>query len=392
MPSPHPDQAGHWLRLKVQAYRNSQHELEAFIGLAEDITEEKNAQLALAASEQRYRELAEQAPGILYRWRRNLDGTFSLLYVSPKMQELLGVTLVVGDDFYQFVHPDDQARYLASVAAIMDSGATQPWNFEGRLLVPGRPLIWWRGNAALSYQDAQGVVYSGIIEDITSLKQAEEAARYRQLRQVMAVEGLGDGSWEYDCQTQLTTVSAELKVLLGYAPDENAQAELDWENYTHPDDVPMVAQQWQDFLAGRVATFHCERRLRCRNGTYRWVLNRALVTKRDAQCRPLVVTGSNIDISASKDAAATLQTLTLRLSTTITNLQRGVLLVDENQRVVLTNDTFCQLFDLPLRPEQFTGMLESDVAQRLKNHFPNEAAFLVYEEATLPSGWARPAM
>ena len=383
VPSPHPDQAGHWLRVKVQAYRNAQHELEAFVALAEDITEEKGAQLALAESEARYRELAEQAPGVLYRWRRSLDGTFRLLYMSPKMTELIGVPLTEATDFYQFVHPEDQARYLASIAAATSGGSTLPWNFEGRLVVPERPLIWWRGNAALSYQDAQGIVYSGIIEDITSVKQAEEAARYRQLRQLMAVEGLGDGSWEYDCQTQLTTVSAELKVLLGYAPDEHAEAELDWENYTHPDDVPAVAQQWQDFLAGRMATFHCERRLLCKNGTYRWVLNRALVTKRDEQGRMLLITGSNIDISANKDSESTFKALTLRLSTTITNLQRAVLLVDENQRVVLANNTFCQLFGLPLLPEQLTGKLESEVAQQIKNQFPDEEAFLAYEENTI---------
>jgi PAS domain S-box-containing protein len=381
--SPHPDRPGRWLRVKAQAYRNQQHELEAFIGMAEDITAEKNAQLVLAENEARYRELAEQVPGILYRWRKKLDGTFTLLYVSPKMQELIGVQLQEGADFYPFVHPEDQARYLASIAVATGGSTPRPWNFEGRLLVPERPLIWWRGNATLSYQDAQGIVYSGIIEDITSIKHAEEAARYRQLRQVMAVEGLGDGSWEYNCQTQTTAVSAELKILLGYAPDEHANAELDWENYTHPDDVPAVGQQWQDFLAGRVATFHCERRLLCKDGTYRWVLNRALVTKRDEQGRMLLVTGSNIDISASKGAESTLKALTLRLSTTITNLQRGVLLVDENQRVVLANNTFCQLFDLQLPPEHFTGMLENEVVQRIKSQFPNEEAFIAYEENTV---------
>ena len=377
LPDPCPGCEGGWLRVRMQPLRQSAPTELLFVGLLEDISEEKQAQLALAESERRYRELTEQVPGVLYRWRKNPDGTFTALYVSPKLYELFGVTSDDAHRIYEFIHPDDQARYYESVAVATAENSTMPWHFEGRLLVPGRPLIWWRGNATLSYRDAQGAVYSGIIKDITLLKQAEETNRHRQLRQQLALEGLGDGSWEYDFQTLGTVVSSELWELMGYAA-EGLPGGARWATYTHPDDIPRVIQYGNKYLAGDTPSFSCEHRLLCQGGTYRWVLNRGLITKRDAQGRPLLMTGICVDITANKRAEGDLMAAALRLSATIDSLQRGILLVDEQQRIVQANAAFCRIFRLSQSPEQLIGLIGSQVAQLIKGNFTDPEEFLSY--------------
>lgn len=62
-----------------------------FVGLLEDITEWKQAQVQLVDSERLFRDLAENVPGVLYEWRKQDDGAFFFDYVSPKVQELFGV-------------------------------------------------------------------------------------------------------------------------------------------------------------------------------------------------------------------------------------------------------------------------------------------------------------
>ncbi|TFZ65515.1 PAS domain S-box protein [Hymenobacter sp. UV11] len=372
--------AGSWLRVHLQPVCAASPSECTFIGLLEDIFQEKCDQLALAESEKRYRELAEQVPGVLYRWRKNLDGTFTSLFACAKMHELFGVTPGDAGSLYRLIHPDDQARWLESVAEATAEGSTAPWRFEGRLVVPGRPLIWWRGDSVLSYRDAHGAVYSGIIRDITSQKQAEEAARHSQLRQHLAVDGLGDGSWEFDCRTLSSVLSPEFWTLIGYDPVEQQGKDFNWDAYTHPDDLAMVGRHWEEYQAGHTAVFSAEHRLRCRNGSYKWVLNRGLITQRDELGQPVLVTGVSIDISASKKAAAELAAAALRLSTTIASLQRGIVLVDEHDRIVLVNDFFCQIFGLTTLPEQLVGMKHADLAQQAKGFFEDEEAFLEFAE------------
>ena len=384
LPDPCPGHAGGWLRVRMQPLcRPAPAEL-LFVGMLEDISEEKQALLALAQSERRYRELAEQVPGVLYRWRKNPDGTFTSLYASPKMHELFGLTSGQPASFHALLHPDDRARYFESIAAATAEGATVPWHFEGRLLVPGRPLIWWRGNAALSYRDAQGAVYSGIIEDITALKKAEASDRKRQLRQQLALDSLGDGTWEYDCAQHGTHPSPELLTMLGYPPTETALC-LKMEDYVHPDDVEQVRWRWENYLAGNTPIFSNEHRLRCHDGAYLWALNRGLITRRDAQGQPLLVTGLSINISASKNAEKELMASALRLSATIDSLQRGILLVDKEQRIVQTNAAFCRIFRLDLPPERLVGLADAEAAWLVRHQFADAEAFLGEAARTIES-------
>ena len=374
LPDPCPGYEGGWLRVRMQPLRRPAAEL-LFVGLLEDITEERRNQRALAESEHRYRELAENVPGVLYRWRKHPDGTFSSLYASPKAHEIFGLTMADAPNLGDYVHPDDRERWYESVAQATAQGNAAPWAFEGRLVVPGQPLRWWRANASLSYSDTEGDVYNGIIQDVTTLRQAEEVTRHGQLRQHLAVDGLGDGGWEYNCQSSVLTISTEYKTMLGYADHELPNEYANWCQYVHPDDKALIAEAWQAYHDGATTIFSCEHRLLNRDGSSRWVLNRALATKRDAAGRPLLVTGLNTDISASKQVAAALSISALRLSTTIASLQRGILLVDENRRIVLANDSFCRIFGISLPPEQLAGLADRSVTELIKSNFEEEDDF-----------------
>jgi PAS domain S-box-containing protein len=353
MPDPSPTHAKDWLRIKVRPIRNADQVVEAFVGLLEDITPEKKAALAVERSEKRYRELAENVPGVLYRWRQLADGSMRSIYCSPQITEIFGISVDGSEDFGTFVHPDDQALWYSSVATA--AATLSPWSFEGRVLVPGQPLRWCRGNSSLSYRDAESIIYSGIIQDITPLRQAEETGRHSTLRGLLAMEGLGIGGWEFNFQTGRTTVSAECQTMMGYSEANPLPAAGTWTHCAHPADVPRMELAWVAYQRGEVPYFSCEHRLRCQNGTYKWVLNRGLVTKYDAQGIALIFTGIKADISAHKKTEETLAVTALRLATTIAMLRRGILLVDEHHKVVLTNEAFCQMFSLAESPEQLIG-------------------------------------
>ena len=70
------------------------------------------------------------------------------------------------------------------------------------------------------------------------------------------------------------------------------------------------------------------------------------------------------------------QTTAQRLGQLITNLQAGILLEDENRKIVLTNNTFCQMFGIPVPPEQMVGWDCSLSAEQSKHLFTESEAFV----------------
>lgn len=65
-----------------------------------------------------------------------------------------------------------------------------------------------------------------------------------------------------------------------------------------------------------------------------------------------------------------------RLENLISSLQSGVLLEDENRKIALSNNNFCELFGIPATPDQLQGQDCSNSAEESKMLFKDEAAFL----------------
>ncbi|ALD22598.1 hypothetical protein AM218_05340 [Hymenobacter sp. DG25A] len=243
------------------------------------------------------------------------------------------------------------------------------------MVVPGQPLRWCRANSLYSSTDAQGSVFSGILLDVTALKQAEETVRENEQRWQLAMERFGDGAWEFNYQNGQEYFSKAYIRMLGYTQEEFESQQQSWIHHVHPEDQALSIQASDAYLSGQVPMYSVERRLLCKSGEYKWVLTRGLITKYDEQGRPLIMTGVHTDISEIKKANLAIEATTLRLYTTISNFQEGILLEDENNQVVLANEAICRIFNLPNAPEELIGMNTLIFNQQVSNQFKDEAQF-----------------
>ncbi len=372
VPNPRTPDGTRWIRVKVQPIFNAQRELAVWAGLLEDITEWKKTQLTLAESERRFQVLAENTPGVLYEWRKNHDGSFQFGYVSPKLFGLFGLPVEEIVRIPDYVHPDDVAAFRESMKQAVEAQAA--WTHEWRLLVAGQPLRWMQGNSVVTGVDDNGVLYSGILQDVTSLKQAEIALRESDIRLRLTVEGFGDGAWEMNVQTREIFYSPDYKAMLGYQDEEFANQIESWYAHVHPDDVAEVRHATATYLSSAAPMAAIEYRIRCKNGDYKWVLSRALVTARDAAGQPLILTGLQTDISKLKKAQEALDVSSRRLSTVIANFQDGLVLEDENRNIVLVNEAFCNLLHVPVSPGQLMGKAGAWLTEGSKDYVkkPNQ--------------------
>ncbi|MBD1918822.1 MULTISPECIES: PAS domain S-box protein [Cyanophyceae] len=151
---------------------------------------------------------------------------------------------------------------------------------------------------------ATSALVGGIGVDITELKQTESALRDSEARWQFAIEGSGNGLWDRNVQSNEVFFSHQWKAMLGYADDEIGTSLDEWDSRVHPDDRAGCYADLEKHFNGETPVYQKEYRIRCKDGSYKWILDRGKVMERDADGKPLRVIGTHKDISekARRDA------------------------------------------------------------------------------------------
>ena len=136
---------------------------------------------------------------------------------------------------------------------------------------------------------------------------AQESLRASEERWQFALEGAGDGVWDWNTQTNEVFFSPQWKAMLGYAEHEIGTNLTEWESRVHPEDLPQAEADLQRHLSGQTATYVNEHRMRCKDGSWKWILDRGKVVSRTAGGRPLRVVGTHTDLTERKRAEEALQ-------------------------------------------------------------------------------------
>lgn len=133
--------------------------------------------------------------------------------------------------------------------------------------------------------------------------EVEQSLQISEERWKFALEGAGDGVWDWNLQSNEVFRSARWHEIYGYAEDEVGKAH-DARKLIHPDDLPRAVQDIEDHLSGKTPYFISEFRLRRKDGTWVWTLSRGMIVKSDAEGKPLRMIGTHTDISDRKQSEA----------------------------------------------------------------------------------------
>ncbi|MGB9093173.1 MAG: diguanylate cyclase, partial [Gallionella sp.] len=168
----------------------------------------------------------------------------------------------------------------------------------------------------------------GVFISTRQLRESEERWKF-------ALEGAGEGVWDWNPKTDDASFSKRWKEMIGYAEDEFPDKGAAWADHLHPDDKDRVLSAVRDYFAGNQPFYVVEFRMRCKDGSWKWILARGKLVSRDADGNPLRIIGTHTDISERKQAENQLHIAAIAFEA-----QEGIMITDADNVILRVNRSF----------------------------------------------------
>ncbi len=313
----------------------------------EDITEQKRMLEALRASEEKYRDLYENAvEGIT---RSTLD---ELLEVNPALarmhgfdspREMVETMRDVGKKLW--VDPQERERYKQ---ILQKDGFVK--GFENQVYKKDGSRIW-TSLSTREVRDRKGrfLYYEGTVTDITARKQAEEALTTARLQLSSVMDLAHIVYWEVDPATNLFIFNDPFYAFYGTTAEREGGYLMTREEYgkrfIHPDDLHVLHQseKRRTSTMEREFSYDLEHRIVRRDAQVRHIIVRVRISK-DSSGRVTKYFGANQDITERKKAVELLKESEERYRVIFENSGAALAIIDEEGSVTMVNSQCENLF------------------------------------------------
>lgn len=340
-----------WIRKDGKVIWTEQHnvllfdennEPYAIEGNARDINDRKNAELGLRKEIERTtllldlfakapvlsdNELYDQALDIAVQITESKIGFFH--QISENQQEII-LTIwnneakknctVVFDEHYPIERAGNWAECVRQKKAIVYNdyqispnrkGLPEGHASIGRIMsipvIQGDKviLIFGVGNKSFDYTDLDIIHLQAVANELYKIlekRKVEKNLQKNEDRWQFAIEGSNEGIWDWNILSGQIFLSTRLKEILGFHPDELEVKIDEWQNRIHPNDLPYVMQSLQQHLREETPDYISEHRLLCKDGSWKWILNRGKVLGWTKEGEPSRMVGTHTDITERKNA------------------------------------------------------------------------------------------
>ena len=350
------------------------HELHVHqIELEMQNEELRRAQVALDASRSRYVDLYDFAPvGYL-----TLNNEGMVTEINLTGAKLLGLERkqIIGQRFERFIENGHKDRWYRHCLLVKTEAGKQ--GCELPLCRSDGSGLYVQVDSQYSYTGGAESELRLVLADITGQAQAREALAESEDRLNFAFLGSGDGMWDWNVATGEVNYSTQWKAMLGYSEDELKSDFKEWEGRVHPDDLEAAMAGIQGYLRGATPAYANEHRLRCKDGSYKWILTRGTALTRGPDGSPVRMIGTHTDITKHRHTEEL-----LRIAAAAFETQDGIIVTDANKIILRVNNAFCRITSYS--PEE---VVNRDTSFLRSGVHPNEFYQAVLESINSTGYW-----
>lgn len=336
-----PDGSIRWIYARTFYVYNEAGEAYRIAGLASDITERKQAELALQEREETLRLLIRYSPACIAM----LDQKMCYVMVSQRwvdnyrlgsMESLLGKCHY---DVFPELPPswkDTYQQCLQGESASLDEDllvrldGTRQW-----IRREVRP--WYNGD-----QEVGGIIIFS--EDVTERKKLTDSLKKSEERLRLTLELTGLGSWDVNLRSSEVIWNDNLFRLLGLEPGSVTPSREAWRQHIHPDDVEQAEHRILRAIQDQTS-YDSEYRVKLPDGRSRWLSSRGEQV-RDEGGQPIRMLGVVLDITERKLAELALQEREETLRLFFSYAPAGIAMFDQQMRYLMVSQRWLEDYHL----------------------------------------------
>ena len=151
--------------LSASTLHDNKNNIIGTMGVSRDITELKEAEKQLVESEERYRDLFENASDLI----QSLDMNGNILYVNKAWKETLGYSEeeIINKNIFDFIHNDCKDKCKNHFESLLNSNKGEALDISFELLTKDLKKVIVKGNVGLKFKDGKPQSTRGILRNIT---------------------------------------------------------------------------------------------------------------------------------------------------------------------------------------------------------------------------------
>ncbi|HBE17453.1 MAG TPA: hypothetical protein DEG17_12755 [Cyanobacteria bacterium UBA11149] len=174
-------------------------------------------------------------------------------------------------------------------------------------------------------------------------QEAEEALRLSEERWQLALRGNNDGIWDWDVRSNEVFFSARWKEMLGFEDREIPNHLDEWAKRVHPEDLDWVTEVIQEHFAGKTPFYITEHRVQCKDGSYKWILDRGQALWDEAG-NVVRMVGSHTDITEKRQAEEALRDSEAKFRAFLESASEAIIVTNTLGKIVVFNAKAEDLF------------------------------------------------
>ena len=321
-----------------------------------DITERKITLEALRLSEEKFRTLAENIPGVIYLCQN--DPRWTMLYLNDNIKKLTGYSkerfLSGALSFTDIYHPDDKDKIYKQVQKALSNH--QAFNLEYRIK---------HANGTWKYLEEAGIgVYDvdenlihleGYLSDITKRKESERALKESEEKFRTLIESIAGAFWIKNMQTnKIEYISPQYAHMWDSTVENLFRDPADFTRRIHPEDLKRMQKVYQHTYSAN--PFNDEYRIITGSGEIKYIRGHSNFSF-DETGKLLREYGYVEDITAHKESEEEIRKLALVAQKT----DNAVVITDKDGKVEWVNEAFTHITGFRL--DEIIGQKPGDILQ-----------------------------